>query len=218
MLLEFKLFIYMKGCFFTVLVAIVISCVGVNANAQNLGCYLSLNGGATIVDNQNSPMFGVRFGVETELLIGEGEISYLSMSGKNEFGHKVEEKNLATMTAGFNLGIKFIQSHRGYLAAMLYNGYSLQEDWYKGHGGCYDYYCDYGYYDYGCGYGCGYDCYDYDCRYHEGYYIGFGLSGAIDVSYNMSIFGEARYQSIPVKGRGDDKWGAVVSGGVKFYF
>ena len=188
------------------MIAIVISCVGVcSAYAQD--CYLSLNAGATMVDNQNSPMFGLRFGVETALLIGEAEISYLSLRSESEYNEDVVKKNLSTMIAGFNLGIKFLQGERGYLAAMFYNGYSLQEGWYNKYGCCYDYYC--GYYDYGC---------SHYRDYHDGYYVGFGLSGAINISNNIYLFGEARYQNIPVKGRGDDKWGAVVSGGIRFYF
>lgn len=44
------------------------------------------------------------------------------------------------------------------------------------------------------------------------------LNGSVNLSSRIALFGEARYQSIPIDGRGEIKWGGVFTGGIKFYF
>ena len=167
------------------------------------GAYLSLGAGATIVEGQASPSAGLRVGVEFGYLFGEADVSYYSMKQSNGLDHK----NLSTMTAGVNFGLKFIQGDLGYLAVILCTGYALQEDWHRGYDCCFYDYC----------------CYNYGCsgrfyRHHEKPYFGVGLSGVVDVSERFGFFAEARYQSLPFGGRGDNKWGIVATGGVRFYF
>ena len=213
----------MKKLLGAVLVAIAINCVGVQ-NVSAIGFYpdrdyaynVSVGGGVSWVDGGCSPTFGLRAGMESSILLLEGEFSFLSIEDNNR-------SNLSTMTVGANIGAKLVQGRNGYLAAMLYTGYAVQEDKFRGRDcgyyGGYDYYCYdcYGYYDYGCGYG----CYDYYCQprrdYHGKMYFGFGLQGTIDFS-RFGIFAEARFQNLPVKGLGEDKWGLVASTGFRFYF
>lgn len=213
----------MKKLLCAVLVAIAVNCVGVQkACAYDFYPYrdytfnISVGGGASLVDGGCSPTFGLRGGLEGSILLIEGEFSFLSIEDN-------KRSNLSTMTAGANIGAKLVQGRYGYLAAMLYTGYAIQEDRFRGRDcgyyGCYDDYCYdcYGYYDYGCGY----DCYDYYCQprrdYHGKMYFGIGLQGTVDFS-RFGIFAEARFQNLPVKGLGEDKWGLVASAGFRFYF
>ena len=209
----------MKKLLGAVLVAIAINCVGVQ-NVSAIGFYpdrdyaynVSVGGGVSWVDGGCSPTFGLRAGMESSILLLEGEFSFLSIEDN-------KRSNLSTMTVGANIGAKLVQGRNGYLAAMLYTGYAVQEDKFRGRDcgyyGGYDYYCYdcYGYYDYG--------CYDYYCQprrdYHGKMYFGFGLQGTIDFS-RFGIFAEARFQNLPVKGLGEDKWGLVASTGFRFYF
>ncbi len=45
-----------------------------------------------------------------------------------------------------------------------------------------------------------------------------GVNASVNLSRRISLFGEARYQSIPIDGMGEIKWGGVFTGGIKFYF
>ena len=212
------MYIMRKLLCLTVLMAMFIGCVGVQAQNRYDGFYLSLDGGVSSVNKQRLPVLGLRLGMEYRLFVGEIEVSYLSLQKNDGYNYQRNDGSLSTMIAGVNFGVKFIQSNRGYLAAMLSVGYSLQEDWHKGHG------CDY--YDYWC-YDCGYCCYDYgygyDCysprsRHHDDAYFGIGLTGAFDFTERFGIFAEARYQNIPTEGRGKSKWGFVSTAGLRFYF
>jgi len=210
----------MKKLFFAVMMAIAFICVGVqNVNAQDYYPYrdytfnVSVGGGVSLVDEAVSPTFGVRLGFESCIVLVEGEFSYLSIDNNNNGRpnwDKDERETLSTMTAGVNIGAKLVQGNYGYLAAMLYTGYAIQEDRFRGRDYCWD--CDYYYggYDYCCDYGSRRD-------YHGKMYFGLGLQGSVDFS-RFGIFAEARFQNIPVKGMGEDKWGLVANAGFKFYF
>ena len=165
--------------------------------------YLSLGAGVTVVEKQASPVANLRIGGEYSFIYGEIEVAYLSTKQNNGLDHK----NLSAMTAGVNLGVKFIQSDKGYFAVLASTGYTLQEDWHRGYECCfYDYYC----YDYGCS-GRFY-------RHHEKPYFGFGLSGVVDISERFGFYLEAKYQTMQFGGRGETCWGLIANGGVRFYF
>ncbi len=167
------------------------------------GVYLSFGSGVSIVKGQTSPIASLRVGAEYSFILGEAEVSYLSMKQSNGLDHK----DLSTMTVGVNLGMKFIQGDRGYLAAIVSTGYSLQEDWHRGYDCCFYDYC----------------CYNYGCdgrfyRHHEKPYFGFGLSGAVDITSRFGLYVDARYQTMPFGGRGKNCWGWLINGGMRFYF
>ncbi len=203
----------MRTKIFTVIAAIAVICA-VSVNSVNAQCryydrgsglfgdgvsfYAGFGAGAALVNNMSSPAFSVRIGADAGLFIGEIEGSYLSVNSLyDKDGYKAETNTLSTMTVGMNIGVKFLSSDYGHLALMLHTGYALQEEWYHG---------DYGY-DYHNGH-----------AYHGKHYLGVGLNGSIDLSPRIALFGEARYQSIPIDGRGETKWGGVFQGGLKFYF
>ena len=201
---------------FCLAVMFIIIGTGVEANAQYRveSYYLSVSGGAISANKQCSPTVGVRFGVESMWLVSELEVDYLSVKS----GGDKDSRSFSTMTAGVNLGYKFVQGRIGYLAATASVGYALQEDWHRGKS-CdyYDYYCygccDYGY-DYGYGsHGCG-----YNKKHHDKAYFGVGLSGVLDITSRIALFAECRFQNIPVNGKGDTSWGFNTQGGVRFYF
>lgn len=210
-----------KSIFLQIAATIVSLCAAVNANAQcrrdydcflgdNVATHVSFGAGATFVQDMSSPAFSVRVGMEGRLFIGELEGSYLSVNSLYEpDGRPAETNALTTMTIGVNVGIKFFQRAKGYLAVTMHTGYSLQEDWWHGDC-CYYDYCDY--YD-----GYGYYSHPGD-RYHGKYYFGVGVNGTVDISRLISLFVEARYQSIPVDGCGKSTWGGVAQGGIRFYF
>lgn len=203
----------MKKNFFAVLATIVVICVAnvQNASAQRfydfdrggLFCngvdfYVGFGAGAGLVNDMASPTFNVRVGADTGLFIGELEGSYLSMNSVWDSGYGTAETNtLSTMTLGVNLGVKFLASELGHLALMVHTGYALQEEWFHG---------DYYYHDY------------HGHAYHGRYYFGVGVNASVNLSRRISLFGEARYQSIPIDGMGEIKWGGVFTGGIKFYF
>ena len=194
----------MKSKFFAVIIAIAVFCAG-QVNAQRYsydGAFdgvdfsVSLAGGATFVNSGASPVGSVRLGADISRFIGELEFSYFSVDA--ECDENLEKSTLSTVTVGANIGVKFLQGRSGYLALMLSGGYSMQEEWRY----C-DYYCYYGpRHDRYCGKG----------------YFGVGLNGTLRLSSHFGVFGEARYQSIPIEGAGRTKWGGVFQGGVRFYF
>lgn len=177
-----------------VIIAIAMTCAVESVKAQDMSLYTSFGGGVSLVKDMTSPVFSLRLGMDAGYVFSEVEGSYLSMK-------QYENNTLSTMTAGVNVGMKFVSGYHGYLAVMLNTGYALQEDMY--HGYCYD----------PCwGYGCGRH------RYHGKYYIGAGVRGNVYISDSISLFGEARYQSIPIDGGGRNKWGGIFQGGISFYF
>ena len=177
-----------------VVVAIAMICTVQRISAQD-ALYTSFGGGVSLVKKDMvSPVASIRLGMETGYVFTEVEGCYLSMKHG-------ENNTLSTMTAGVNVGMKFLAGYYGYLAVMLNTGYALQEDMY--HGYCYD----------PCwGYGYGHH------RYHGKYYIGAGVRGNVFLGDRISLFGEGRYQSIPIEGGGRNKWGGVIQGGISFYF
>lgn len=197
----------MKKKIFAVIIAIAVFCAGhVNAQYYNpnggfeeIDFSVSLAGGVSLVNDATSPVASVRLGADIHRFLGELEFSYLSVDAVNRrCEDNFQESSLSTVTFGVNLGVKFLQGHSGYLALMLSGGYSMQEEWR---------YCDYY-----CYYGPRHD------RYHGKGYFGVGLNGTARLSSHFGLFGEARYQSIPIEGAGRTKWGAVFQGGVRFYF
>ena len=203
----------MKKKLFTVMATIVVICAVCvnNVNAQcfryydrgaglfgdGVDFYAGFGAGAALVNDMASPAFSVRVGAEAGLFIGEIEGSYLSVNSLYDDGFSAETNTLSTMTLGLNLGVKFLSSSYGHLALMVHTGFALQEEWFHG---------DYPY-DYHHGH-----------AYHGRYYFGVGLNGSVNLSSRIALFGEARYQSIPIDGRGEIKWGGVFTGGIKFYF
>ena len=161
---------------------------------EGLDFYVGFGAGAALVHDMTSPAFNVRLGMDASLFIAEIEGSYLSVNSLYDDGVSSETNTLSTMTVGANLLLKFLNSSYGHLALMLHTGYALQEGWY--HDCCYDYYA----------------------TYLGRYYIGAGINAALNLTPNISLFGEARYQSIPVDGQGENSWGGVFSGGIKIYF
>lgn len=187
-----------------VAIAMICAVLGASAQCRGISCgemslYAGFGGGATLIQDMSSPVFSVRLGMETNLVVAEIEGSYLSINSVYDEWGNSETNTLSTMTVGANIGLKFLKGNMGYLAVMLNTGYALQEDWYH-----HDPYWDY---DYGHGH-----------RYHGKYYIGAGLKGTVYISNKISLFGEARYQSIPVDGCGETKWGGVFQGGIAFHF
>ena len=176
-----------------VIVAIAMTCTIVSANAQS-ALYTSFGGGVSLIKDKCSPVYSIRLGMDVDLVFAEIEGSYLSMKQN-------EANTMSTMTLGANMGLKFLSGYYGYMAIKLNTGYALQEDRY--HGYCYDP-C------WGHGYG--------RHRYHGKYYIGAGVKGNVFLGDRISLFGEARYQSIPIEGAGRNKWGAIVQAGISFYF
>jgi hypothetical protein len=175
------------------IIAIAMTCTAISASAQG-AFYTSFGGGVSLVKDNVSPVYSVRLGMDVDLVFAEVEGSYLSMKQN-------ETNTLSTMTMGANVGLKFLSGYYGYLAVMLNTGYALQED--RHHGYCYD------------------PCWGYDYgrhRYHGKYYIGAGVKGNVFLSDRISLFGEARYQSIPIDGGGRNKWGGIFQGGISFYF
>ena len=177
-----------------VIIAIAMTCAVESVKAQDMSLYTTFGGGVSLVKDMTSPVGSIRLGMDTGYVFAEVEGSYLSMK-------QGENNTLSTMTAGVNVGMKFLAGYYGYLAVMLNTGYALQEDMY--HGYCYDP-C------WGYGYGCH--------RYHGKYYIGAGVRGNVFLGDRISLFGEARYQSIPIDGGGRNKWGGIFQGGISFYF
>ena len=174
-----------------VVIAIAVICAATEVKAQSL--YTSFGGGVSVIKENVSPVFSIRAGWDESLIFTEVEGAYLSMkSGENKF---------STMTVGVNAGLKFVSGYYGYMAVMLCTGYALQEDRY--HGYCYDPCWGYGYGPH---------------RYHGRAYIGAGVRGNLFLGDRVSLFGEARYQSIPIEGAGRNKWGGVMQTGVAFYF
>lgn len=177
-----------------VIIAIAMTCAVESVKAQDMSLYTSFGGGVSLIENCTSPVFSLRLGMDAGYVFSEVEGSYLSM--------KQDENNtLSTMTAGVNVGMKFLAGYYGYLAVMLNTGYALQEDMY--HGYCYDPCWGYGYGRH---------------RYHGKCYIGAGVRGNVFLGERISLFGEARYQSIPIDGGGRNKWGGIFQGGISFYF
>ena len=176
-----------------VIVAIAMICAATEVKAQSL--YTSFSGGVSVVKKSVSPVFSIRLGFDEGLVFSEIEGTYVSMKSE-------KENTLQTITSGANVGLKFLSGYSGYMAVMLCAGYALQEDRY--HGYCYDPCWGYGY-----GYG---------HRYHGKAYIGAGVRGNVYLGDRVSLFGEARYQSIPIEGAGRNKWGGVMQAGVSFYF
>lgn len=203
----------MKKNFFAVMAAIVVICsvfVG-NASAQcfyrydygygggglfgeGANFYAGFGAGTALVNDLASPTFSVRLGVEAGLFVAELEGSYLSINSVYDDGFEPETNTLSTMTVGVNVGLNFLASSVGSLSLMLHTGYALQEEWYHG------------YYDY------------YGHAYYGRYYIGVGLNGSVNLTNRLALFAEARYQSIPIDGCGETKWGGVLSGGLRIYF
>ena len=191
----------MRKLLLAVIVAIVANCVCERVEARdfypyrNVSYSASLGGGISLVENNVKPVAGLRFGVEFSYILAEIEFSYLAIDGKLA---NADEKNISTMTAGLAVGAKFVQGYRGYLAGMIYTGSSLQ-------GSLYDYggYCDY---------------YRKPRRSCGKPYLGLGLQGVVDFNDRIGCFIEARYQTVPVKGFGDDKWGLVTCVGLRCMF
>ncbi len=196
----------MKFKFFAVIIAIAVICTG-KANAQYFDCgsgfddvefTASFAGGATLVNEFTSPVASVRLGAEFNRFIGEAEVSYLSINAVGFYDDvDVRKEKLSTVTFGVNLGVKFLQGYSGYMALMLHTGYSMQEEWC-----CGDYYH----------YGPRHD------RYYGKGYFGVGVNGTLRIASRFGILGEARYQTLPVNGCGEVKWGGIFQGGVRFYF
>ncbi len=196
----------MKAKIFAVIIAVVMICAG-NASAQyyygrgleDVDFSVSLSGGAAFVNDFTSPVASVRLGADFNRIIGELEFSYLSVNAVDESCYGgIEKTSLSTVTFGINLGVKFLKGRAGYLAAAIHTGYAMQEEWLLD--------------DYHCCYGPRHD------RYHGKGYFGVGLNGTVRLAPRFGLFGEARYQSIPIDGAGRNKWGGVLQGGVRFYF
>lgn len=197
----------MRKLLLAVIVAIAANCVCERVVARdfypyrNVSYSASVGGGISLVENNVKPVAGLRFGVEFSYILAEIEFSYLAIDGKLT---NADEENISTMIAGLALGAKFVQGYRGYLAGMIYTGSSLQGSL---RDNCYSY--DYG----GC---C--DYYRKPRRNRGKPYLGLGLQGVVDFNDHIGCFIEARYQNIPVKGFGDDKWGLVTCVGLRCMF
>ncbi len=196
----------MKLKIFAAIIAIAITCAEkVSAQYFNYGggfedveFSVSFAGGATLVNEFTSPVASVRLGAEFNRFLGEIEFSYLSINAVKAFEEwESQKERLSTVTFGVNLGVKFLQGYSGYMALMLHTGYSMQEEW-----------CCGDYYHYG----------PMRDRYYGKGYFGLGVNGTLRVSPRFGVFGEARYQSLPVDGCGEVKWGGIFQGGVRFYF
>ena len=183
-------------CKKAVIVTVVMICAVVGANAQS-ALYAGFGGGVSLVKDMASPVFSVRLGMDEGFVLAEVEGSYLSIKSENKHGDDM----LSTMTVGVNVGLKFLSGYHGYMAVMLNTGYALQEG--LDYGDCYDPYRGHGYGHH---------------RYCGKYYIGAGVKGNVFICDRISLFGEARYQSIPIDGGGRNKWGAIFQGGINFYF
>lgn len=188
----------MKMKIFAVIFAIAMICAG-RANAQysyygggseEVDFSVSFSGGAVLFNDFTSPAASVRFGVDYSRFIGELEFSYLSINAAAENCYGGYDKNsLSTVTFGVNMGVKFLGGSSGYIVASIHTGYAIQEEWLFD-----NYYC----------------CYEsHHGRFRGKGYFGVGLSGAIKITSRFGLFGEARYQSLPIDGAGRNKWGSV---------
>lgn len=201
----------MKKKFFAVMAAIAVICsVSIQSARAQYFCryddglfgdgvnfYAGFGAGAGLVNDLASPTFNVRVGMEAGLFVGELEGSYLSINSVWDDGYGATETNtLSTVTLGVNFGVNLLASEIGRLSLMAHTGYALQEEWF--HGGHY------------------YDHHGH--AYYGRYYFGVGLSGSVNLSSRFALFGEARYQSIPIDGVGETKWGGIFTGGIRIYF
>lgn len=156
--------------------------------------YVGFGGGASYANKKAAPVASVRVGIDTDWLIAEVEASYLSVSTN---GYQNCDKDRASeILFGGNFGVKFVNSYKGYLALALNTGYALQEE-------MLEYY---------------HDCYhNYDRPYRGKMYVGASLKGNVYLSDNISLWGEARYQSLPLKKKGLE-WAPILQAGIAFYF
>lgn len=171
--------------------------------AQENLFYVGVGGGLTVTEKVNPPAFTLKFGVDVSRFIVELEASAVSLRTEYEdvFNDQHSKSKRSTeVNLGTNLGVKFVDGNRGYLALMLNTGYSLQDYYYS------DIYYN-PYYDYG---------YTWRQRYLGRFYIGSGVKGSVNISDTFSLFAEARYQTIPVGKTA--VWGGVFQAGMAVHF
>ncbi len=159
------------------------------ANAQYIDSYIAVSGGITSIDGNTSPAATFRVGAETDIMLFELEYAHLT---SELFSDNDGVESRAVGTVGFNVGAKLLSSYAGYLAVAGYLGYEIRDSF------CYTEYYGHGYYE------------TYSYTEYGKFYIGAGLMGSVNLSNYISLFAEARYQSIPFKGR-NSEWGTVAS-------
>ena len=152
--------------------------------AQSVSFYSGIGGSLNLADEVKIPAFAVKLGMDVSNFIVEIEGTAISILANfddelNEAHYK--SKKDMKMSLGANVGVKFFDIKRGYIALMLNTGCSVSENYY------YDIYYDpegiYG-----------------DSRYKKyvgEFYIGSGLRGDVKLSDTFSLFSEAGYRIVP---------------------